>query len=83
MTRRHFDRLYLDLRSELKRRGIGLDYAADVLGITRRSLEMKLANIEGSTFRINEMYALLHMLCLPNSELARYFPEQEMRRRIG
>lgn len=74
-------RLYIDLRDGLKRRGIGMAYAADVLGISRRSLEMKFANIKGSTFRINEMYTLLHMLGESNDRLGDYFPEYELRRR--
>lgn len=80
---KHNELLYTDLRDALKQRGIRLGYAADELGITLRSLEMKLNNIKGSTFRINEMYELLHMIGETNDRLGDYFPEYQLRRRTN
>ena len=79
--RRYFPKLYPDLRSELKRKGISLDYAAEILGVTRRSLDMKMSNIEGSGFRIGEMYQLLHMIGKNDFALSLYFPNYPTRRR--
>ena len=81
--RRHFPRLYPRIREELKHYDISWDIVAEELGISRRSLEMKMSNIEGSGFRIGEMYRLLHLIGKSDDQLAVYFPNYPTRRRIG
>ena len=79
--RRYFTPLYCNLRKDLKAKYFDLNYVAKCLGVSRRALDMKFSNIKGSTFRVDEMYALLDLLGVDGRWLNYYFPKEEIRYR--
>ena len=79
--RRYLPPLYTELRAELKRCDFTLAEVAEYLGCTLRAVNMKMSNIEGCAWRLNEMYKVLELIGAKQDELSRYFPKYPTRQR--
>lgn len=71
------------LREEMKRCKVTTKDIADTIGCSQRAVEMKMAMVKGSCWRLDEMYKVMAMLAIPWDEMHLVFPMERIVRRAG